>query len=131
MSKEARNEAVRNRRRDRRIEAVKQLGGSCARCGADESLEFDHIDPSSKHPALKTTGAMWGWKPERIREELSKCQLLCKPCHIKKSSEAYPDRVHGTMTMYQKGHCRCILCKAWSKEFSASQRENNRVRSPH
>jgi hypothetical protein len=32
----------------RRKRLIEMLGGKCARCGSAESLEFDHIDPSTK-----------------------------------------------------------------------------------
>lgn len=42
------NEYMKRRWKERRISAVIQLGGCCVRCGTTESLEFDHIDPSTK-----------------------------------------------------------------------------------
>jgi hypothetical protein len=32
------------------------LGGRCVRCGANEDLEFDHIDPSTKVFAVTEAG---------------------------------------------------------------------------
>lgn len=49
-------------------------------CGAFKSLQFDHIEASSKvYPiASMLAGCRW----EFILSELAKCQLLCHPCHV-------------------------------------------------
>ena len=59
------------------------LGGQCAHCGSAESLEFDHIDPSTKEFTIGQR--MAGGSQKRIEAELAKCQLLCKSCHEEKS----------------------------------------------
>ena len=53
-----------------------------------EMLHFDHLDPSLKHPGLKTRGSRRGlaslsWKELVI--EISKCQIICANCHAKKT----------------------------------------------
>jgi 5-methylcytosine-specific restriction endonuclease McrA len=75
-------ELKRVRAAKQRIEFKLLLGGRCVKCGSSERLEFDHIDPSEKS---FTIGKLFGRKRiETLKEEVSKCQLLCKPCHIKK-----------------------------------------------
>lgn len=32
----------------RRAEAIRKLGGKCVKCGSEENLEIDHIDPTTK-----------------------------------------------------------------------------------
>ena len=64
------------------------LGGKCECCGTTENLEFDHIDPNSKH--LNFTSLIPETPPgypytELVLEEADKCQLLCKSCHEKKT----------------------------------------------
>ena len=56
--------------------------GPCARCGANENLEVDHIDPLTK-----VSHNVWTWAEEKRLEELAKCQVLCHNCHVEKSSE--------------------------------------------
>ncbi len=55
--------------------------GPCKRCGSNERLEVDHIDPS-----LKVHHKVWTWAPERRKVELDKCQPLCHDCHAAKTT---------------------------------------------
>lgn len=59
-------------------------GKSCSRC--DEThpacLQFHHIDPTVKEGEL-AKAATNGWAIERIKEEISKCIILCANCHFK------------------------------------------------
>ncbi|QZE11288.1 HNH endonuclease [Streptomyces phage Forrest] len=68
----------------RRALAVEKLGGMCARCGSLESLDFDHIDPQTKTMTIARASSR---SESFFWEEVSKCQLLCKPCHIDKTAE--------------------------------------------
>lgn len=59
----------------------------CSRCPEKfiECLEFHHRDPDSKSHILKERGS-YGmihrkWSIDRIKLELSKCDLLCANCH--------------------------------------------------
>ncbi len=83
--------------------------GPCKNCGSFDNLEVDHIDPSTK--AIHTSH-IWT-REERIRiRELSKCQVLCKPCHQNKTSKENKKEVtHGTISGYYRHRCRCGLCK--------------------
>jgi 5-methylcytosine-specific restriction endonuclease McrA len=94
------NKAWKQARRDRLIE---MLGGKCVRCGATEDLEFDHIDPSTKVFAVMA-GLSRAW--DALVEEASKCQLLCKPCHVAKGAEDRPELKHGTYHVYWYWNCR-------------------------
>lgn len=85
-SPEAKNNYLSYRRKaytEDRERAVKELGGVCQQCGSESYLEFDHIDPSTKTLELCRVWGQRSWK--RIREELDKCQLLCKSCHKEKT----------------------------------------------
>lgn len=77
-------------------------------CGSTTNLELDHIDPKSKiHHAI------WSWAKERREAEISKCQILCEPCHMDKTiSQMSRTYEHGTGSMYQRG-CKCASCKVW------------------
>ena len=77
-------------REERRAKCLAILGGVCARCGAtDETLpngrpllEFDHLDPSTKKFEIASRITL-GWA--KLLRELKKCQLMCVPCHQRKT----------------------------------------------
>ena len=60
---------------ERRAKALE--GMSCAYCAATEDLHFHHFDP-----AIKVSHNVWSWTEERRREELAKCIVLCRSCHV-------------------------------------------------
>jgi 5-methylcytosine-specific restriction endonuclease McrA len=62
---------------------------SCVRCGSQEDLQIDHIDPKTKSHLLKSlhNNAIWSWSEKRREDELAKCQVLCDPCHKEKTRE--------------------------------------------
>lgn len=53
---------------------------SCAKCGSNENLELDHIDPKNK-----VTHKVWSRNKNFREKELLKCQVLCKKCHKEKT----------------------------------------------
>lgn len=63
---------------DRRLFAIKYLGGRCKKCGCDNNLQFDHIDINKKKYAI---GKILMYNINTLKDELDKCQLLCKSCH--------------------------------------------------
>jgi hypothetical protein len=93
-----------------RKEALDYLGNRCIKCGAEESLEIDHILPSTKEYDIAD---MWSWGKEKFLKELSKCQLLCKPHHIEKTLQdnGLIRVTHGSAGMYSNYKCRCLSCK--------------------
>lgn len=59
--------------------SVNYLGGKCARCGYQRclsALDFHHKDSSTKEFEI---GSKVNF--EKIKEELDKCELLCRNCH--------------------------------------------------
>jgi 5-methylcytosine-specific restriction endonuclease McrA len=56
--------------------------GPCVKCGSFTDLELDHIDESTK-----VTHGVWSWSEKRRSEELAKCQILCKKCHLEKTKK--------------------------------------------
>lgn len=103
---------------DRRKSAIESLGGKCVYCGATELLELDHINCSEKSFEIS---AMWSIAEAKFLEELKKCQVLCRACHLKKS---IADRgqvltkganVHGTISSYR--YCKCDVCKKAKNEY--------------
>lgn len=70
-------------RENRLAEAKTLLGSVCVKCGTEDNLQFDHVDPSTKLFDI-VKGAD---KPEEIFWlEVAKCQLLCVPHHRDKCS---------------------------------------------
>lgn len=73
------------RRTELKLKAFYYKGGKCENCGFvgnPVSFDFHHIDPTQKDFAISTTGTTKSW--ERIKQEVDKCQLLCKNCHAEK-----------------------------------------------
>ena len=101
----------------RRRQAWLQENGPCRSCGSEEALEVDHIDPSKK-----VTHNVWSWSKTKRERELSKCQVLCRPCHKRKTTKERRAQVsHGTEWMHRKYKCRCPLCKEWKRQKSARE----------
>ena len=70
-----------------RIKAIEQLGGVCSHpgCNCTEDLQFNHINPDDK--LTECTWLMNGrYDNEDLQNELSKCNLLCKPHHIEETN---------------------------------------------
>lgn len=122
---------TRERYHARRNAAIEHLGGRCVHCGTDEDLQIDHIDPTTK--TLDLARKTHNSTEERFWEEIAKCQLLCKPCHIKKSRKERGQEdareTHGTLSSYR--YCKCELCKAakaaYMKEYHRKRREKQKT----
>jgi hypothetical protein len=96
----------------RKQEAIASLGGVCARCSSTQRLEIDHIDPALKSFPISQ---LWSVSEERFYAELRKCQLLCKPHHIEKTSqEQSVDHGGGASG---KRNCKCTPCKRRKAEY--------------
>lgn len=68
------------RRTRRKMELVEARGGRCEDCGYKGSLaalEFHHRDPATKDFGLGN----FSGNLSRLRDEASKCDLLCASCH--------------------------------------------------
>ncbi len=101
----------------RKQTAVEALGGKCARCGGIESLEFDHVDRSTKEYTLGHSFATLA--ETKLQAELLKCQLLCRECHILKTREDLGQQdarnSHGTISSYR--YCKCDICRTANNEY--------------
>lgn len=58
----------------------------CCQCGFKghfAALVLDHIDPMQKHPTLSKQRKSYNpvWSKDKLKEELSKVQVLCANCH--------------------------------------------------
>ena len=104
-------------------------GKACVRCGSQERLELDHIDPK-----LKVAHQIWSWSEVRQAEEIAKCQVLCHDCHLQKTGEdfGWGTRPHGTLTSYKRYGCRCAECRAanatWARESRLRKKREYRAR---
>ena len=77
-NRDKKNEYNNKRRKEKKQERIDYLGGKCVGCGVTEDLQFDHIDRTSKEFSISKKA---DHELEKIKEELDKCQLLCKECH--------------------------------------------------
>jgi hypothetical protein len=122
-------------REKQRSIARKALGNKCAKCGAKKvPFHFDHIDPSTK---INSIGNMIHFSKKAFNEELKKCQLLCIPCHDKKTrienvGKNRKPLVHGTVNAYKSYKCRCDECYEWRRnsrgDADKPRREGRRTR---
>jgi DNA-binding CsgD family transcriptional regulator len=70
------------RRRAKQI-LVEEAGGRCRLCGYERcigALHFHHVDPRTKRFGLGSRGLARSLAA--LREEASKCVLLCSNCHV-------------------------------------------------
>lgn len=76
------------RAKARRIELMMLLGYQCAKCGAEEELEFDCIKPQGdSHHRYDTSQRMCFYFKQYRQGNL---QILCSSCHRKKTVEEWP-----------------------------------------
>ena len=71
---------VRRRARVRSM-LIAEAGGACILCGFDthpSALQFHHVDPGQKSFTIRNGDTR---SLERMRQETSKCVLLCANCH--------------------------------------------------
>lgn len=119
---EKQKEAQRRYNKNRRLRYIRDYGGKCVQCGSKKKLEFDHIDRATK--TAPSSHAIWSRRETHIEEELKKCQLLCKACHINKTHAERGDRVlvHGTLYRgYHRG-CRCSECRRANADYEYKRR---------
>lgn len=113
----------------RRTYAQDKLGGKCLRCADVKALEFDHIDPQKK---TKNIPELLLGSLKRLDEELEKCQLLCRACHLQKTADEYErtgrtrvSELHGNISAYQNYSCRCEICLKWFSEYRKEYYRNH------
>lgn len=76
------SEHVATRRRKVKATLVAEHGGGCQICGYDRyvgSLDFHHVDPTTKEFGIATAG--FTRSLDAARREANKCVLLCRNCH--------------------------------------------------
>lgn len=107
------NTYMRERWQRRRSWGIARLGGKCVDCGTIELLQFDHVDPEAKNFTLAKQSSC---SELRFLEEIAKCVLRCKWCHIERT-RAQQTVGHGGGGQGITG-CKCKLCKDKKSEYN-------------
>lgn len=117
---------MQERRAQRRLLLRTMLGEKCVDCESTEAIEFDHRDPSEKAFTI-ASGLDGEW--DTLVEEVKKCELRCRPCHIVRSVELghlgvrgeangmWVEARHGTLKMYQTEGCKCDECREFKRMY--------------
>lgn len=114
------NRANANRRKNARYHGLRsdwiKENGPCRACGSNQNLEIDHIDERTKEFEIATL--FLAPRSEKLKIELAKCQVLCRPCHRKKTTATSQSNLkHGkTRRLYELG-CRCDLCVNFNRTY--------------
>ena len=87
-NREYTNKCKREYRDKRRAHCREYLGGKCVKCGTTHNLQFDHIKREGKKYEITRRLT---YKFDTLKEELDKCQLLCAPCHLDKTTKEWED----------------------------------------
>lgn len=99
----ASNEYMRKYMKDRyyslKREVISYLGGKCVKCGSEENLEFDHINPEEKEYNIAN---MCSINKKDLYNELDKCQLLCHSCHREKTNKEISKQQEGENNSFSK-----------------------------
>lgn len=78
-----------HRKRMRTLVGRWKMQKGCSHCNfkavSQYQLDLDHIDPKTKTNKGNSRAIEPSWSLKRIKEELSKCQVLCKNCHALKT----------------------------------------------
>lgn len=118
------NEYMKARYKKRREEVIIKLGGECKNCHSVDNLELDHIDPKSK---FNTIARLSSASEVIFQAEVAKCQLLCRPCHMKKTmvdlGQLDARENHGTLSSYK--YCKCNLCKKAQSDYIKEYRKTH------
>lgn len=114
-----------NRYHERRSKTIVSLGSKCIDCGSIDNLEIDHKDHLAKTLDI---AKLWSVAESRYLEEIGKCTLRCKPCHIDKTirerGKLPAKGTHGTLSSYR--YCKCDECKSanakWNREYKRKRK---------
>ncbi len=132
----SRNEYMRQYMADRyhskRKSLIEELGGACKSCGSKDKLHIDHVNAKDKTFRAADIHSV---SDEKIQKEKKNFQLLCEPCHKKKTHDEWdystPKSTHGTYWQFRRHGCRCEPCVQAYKEtmkewrLKAKEKKNN------
>lgn len=83
------SQVFKDRAKERRLSETKKYRDwketlSCCICSESDShcLDFHHLDPSQKDFSISDASSM-GLSSYRLSDELKKCIVVCKNCHVK------------------------------------------------
>lgn len=106
------------------------IGKECATCKSTVDLQIDHINRKLKSFNISK---VWSTTDTNLlKEELTKCQTLCKSCHKEKTIfESKIDQTkepnHGSMYAWMKRKCQCYICfkakRAWHDKRNEKRRK--------
>lgn len=109
-----------------RSEWIDKLGGRCIGCGTDQELQFDHDDAKSKTYEI---GTIIKSGHDKLANEMAKCVLRCRPCHIEKS------RREGDLNTVEHGggakgkrNCKCDPCMEKKREYMRAYAQARRAK---
>lgn len=105
---------------------IQVLGGKCIKCGTDQELQFDHINPSEKKYEINK---IINRKENFVLLELAKCQLLCKACHLEKTVSEKITSKHGSMRTWMHKKCQCNTCNTAKQKYYIVRNERRRKQS--
>lgn len=94
--------------RKNKNDAVLYKGGKCNRCGYNKSnaaFDFHHVDKTQKD---KNWSALRLKPLEQLKNELDKCELLCKNCHAVVDKE-------GVSRTARRGQQKKLACLEYKK----------------
>jgi len=109
----ARNKENRHRLKK---EAINYKGGKCRRCGYKKyfgALDFHHLDPGKKIWKLSQLLKTFRYFDDKIKEELDKCDLLCRRCHFL-VNEKPENKLTNAGKKYRKMKKYCVEYKGGS-----------------
>ena len=115
----ASKEYFRNYYKERKQKYINMLGGQCSICGSKNNLQFHHKDRTTKNFSI---GKLMNYSETKVLQELDKCVLICKSCHIKHHSEDGTFKSCGGRRERSCGgnayNARKVRCIETGKEYS-------------
>lgn len=115
----------------RRNKIIDYLGGACAVCGARDDLQIDHINRDDKSFNISSNLTI---SNSAVRDELGKCQVLCRFHHQSKTAIENSGFTHGSVYAWMKKKCNCDVCATargtWYANRNAARR-NAQERGPY
>ncbi len=101
-------------------------GGKCEECGYDKQIprvfDFHHRDPKQKEFAI---GSYTVLNFEKLKNEVDKCELVCKNCHAEihhESDKANRQKLLDAHKEWKSTRLKSKICPHCRKEFKPSTR---------